>query len=239
MILTQLYKQGDPRWGQDHMGNSPQTIALGGCNVTCLAMGFFNYGIKETPGTLVEKMNAVDGFDETGYPRFTLIEDIFPTLTLLGQTQTEVNPIKSYRKVRIGEALEKLESLHALGQAVLVGVSLNDKTVQDHFVLLKKTVLDTEERLTDLIVLDPAFGDEILLSGRYGKPHEAVFSFLAYYGPPLEVPDFTPRRILERITRSVSSAAWKQSVVLKTIAPKDRPYPASTYLPEVFNGLIT
>jgi hypothetical protein len=53
----QLYKQGDPRWALKKLGASNWNMAQKGCVTTDVTMSADYFGIKMTPGQVVEKLS--------------------------------------------------------------------------------------------------------------------------------------------------------------------------------------
>ena len=59
-----LYLQGDPAWGQDHLGESVHTLGQVGCAMTSAAMVMRFYGIDTDPGRLNVFLRENGGYDE-------------------------------------------------------------------------------------------------------------------------------------------------------------------------------
>lgn len=194
MILTETFNQHDPRWGAKRMGDTQQTIAFGGCNVTCIAMALPNYrgivslnGGPITPAEVVDRLHAVGGFPTPdGYPEFRAVERAFPALTHIPQVQTENNPIRSYIRTPVPEAIANIKLLLDLGIPVLIGVNADrSDAFQDHFVL----AWDYDIAPFDLRITDPGYGERSLLSKRYGPASSAIYSYTAYFGEAIGFPD--------------------------------------------------
>ena len=56
----QLYKHGDPRWALKKLGSSKWNMAQKGCVTTDVTMSADYFGIKMTPGQVVEKLKYTD-----------------------------------------------------------------------------------------------------------------------------------------------------------------------------------
>ena len=56
-----LYKQGDLRWAFKKLGNSVYNMMQKGCVTTDVTMSADYFGIKMTPGQVVEKLQYTDG----------------------------------------------------------------------------------------------------------------------------------------------------------------------------------
>ena len=59
-----LFLQGDPKWGQDPLGNSVHNLGQVGCAMTSAAMVMRFYGIDTDPGRLNNYLRENGGYDE-------------------------------------------------------------------------------------------------------------------------------------------------------------------------------
>ncbi len=61
-----LFKQNDPRWGEDELGGSKEKLRNAGCTVSCVAMVFAHYGVEATPQSLNAFLKASNGYTDRG-----------------------------------------------------------------------------------------------------------------------------------------------------------------------------
>ncbi len=61
------FRQGDPRWHDDHLGNTADTLAETGCALTCAAMVLKFYGAQTDPRSLNAYLTARGGYVGAGY----------------------------------------------------------------------------------------------------------------------------------------------------------------------------
>ena len=74
-----LFLQGDDKWADDHLGNSPRTMAQVGCAVTSAAMIMKFYGLDTDPGRLNTFLLANGGYDENNDLRWEGPAALAPT----------------------------------------------------------------------------------------------------------------------------------------------------------------
>jgi hypothetical protein len=67
VIDVPQFFQGDPRWGQNLLGNTPATIAAEGCAISSAAMVLSSYGADVDPGRLNEFVLSHQGFTPEGW----------------------------------------------------------------------------------------------------------------------------------------------------------------------------
>jgi len=61
-----LFKQWDPAWGDDNLGNTREKMRYAGCTVSCVAMTFAHLGVPATPKGLNDWLKANGGFTSNG-----------------------------------------------------------------------------------------------------------------------------------------------------------------------------
>jgi len=66
LLPAPMYKQWDPRWGGEALGNTAQKMRDAGCTVSCAAMSFTHLGVPATPKQLNDWLKANDGFTPKG-----------------------------------------------------------------------------------------------------------------------------------------------------------------------------
>ncbi|MDA3842943.1 MAG: hypothetical protein PF588_01070, partial [Candidatus Kapabacteria bacterium] len=57
-----IFRQVDPRWGSDKLGNTEQELAGVGCTLCCLSMALNDFGIEMLPDELNSKLTEAGGF---------------------------------------------------------------------------------------------------------------------------------------------------------------------------------
>jgi hypothetical protein len=63
-LQVPLFLQGDPAWGDEHLGTSPRTMAQVGCAVCAATMIMKYYGIDTDPGRMNDFLMENGGYDE-------------------------------------------------------------------------------------------------------------------------------------------------------------------------------
>lgn len=61
------YSQIDPRWKQDRLGRTSDTMGSDGCLVTATAMALTNLGFKTNPQDLNKRLTATDSYTKNGW----------------------------------------------------------------------------------------------------------------------------------------------------------------------------
>jgi hypothetical protein len=74
-LPVQRFAQSDPRWGDDSLGGTSDTLAGQGCAVSSAAMVLAFYGINLDPGRLNEFLNLHDGYTPEGWLRWEVAAD--------------------------------------------------------------------------------------------------------------------------------------------------------------------
>jgi hypothetical protein len=66
-LKVPLFRQGDPRWGQDRLGDTDETLHASGCAVTSAAMVLASYGADINPGQLNRFLKKHGGYTPQGW----------------------------------------------------------------------------------------------------------------------------------------------------------------------------
>lgn len=71
-----FYRQDDPRWREDRLGESKHTMGSSGCLVSCIASALsMESGMEETPGALNERFSAKQVYDVEGNLQWGLLSE--------------------------------------------------------------------------------------------------------------------------------------------------------------------
>ena len=73
---TPFYLQRDPRWMDQTVGGSGESLGKVGCAVASLAMALHHYGVKLTPGQLNEALKTHHGYTLRGWLRWGAVATI-------------------------------------------------------------------------------------------------------------------------------------------------------------------
>ncbi len=74
--ISPIYLQNDPRWKDDKMGGSQETLGEAGCFVACVSMALAHHGIDLTPKRLNELLKTNDGYTKQGWVRWYTVSKI-------------------------------------------------------------------------------------------------------------------------------------------------------------------
>jgi hypothetical protein len=74
-LPVQRFAQSDPRWGDDSLGDTSDTLAGQGCAVSSAAMVLAFYGVDLDPGRLNEFLGVHDGYTPEGWLRWEVAAD--------------------------------------------------------------------------------------------------------------------------------------------------------------------
>lgn len=75
-MVTPHFMQTDPRWGSAMLGPTSESLAASGCTVCCLSMALARYGVDIPPGELNRRIEALDGFTEVGWLKWSSVAKI-------------------------------------------------------------------------------------------------------------------------------------------------------------------
>ncbi len=178
-VISQL----DPRWSGKPLGNSGLTVGQDGCLLSDCFMALKVMGYQDLDFiAFIDSLNAHMGFNNNGELLHEAIPQVYPHTFWWDEPDT-TNDAHAIRIGELGilqpsEALFRIKRLVARGIPVPVEIQLAPGS--PHWLL---TVDFTD---TDLIVNDPAHGDQIRFSTRYGDPLKAITSYLALIGQPTQ-----------------------------------------------------
>lgn len=72
------FEQDDPRWAQEYLGPTNETLGDEGCTLTSVVMVLNYYGIKSDPSVLNRFLSTHDGYDSEGLLAFDRVEEYAP-----------------------------------------------------------------------------------------------------------------------------------------------------------------
>ena len=139
--LLPIYLQNDPRWQDELIGGSQQTLGAVGCTVCCVSMALAHYGIDLPPPQLNELLKANNGYTSQGWLKWQ-------TVSQLTHSQIDFTISNQPTTALIDAALQ-------LGQPVIAKIRLYG--IFPHWVLI------VGKNGTDYLVKDP-LGDGKSLS---------------------------------------------------------------------------
>jgi len=143
-----VFLQKDPRWAEDTIGGSGESVAAVGCTLCCVSMALAGYGIERPPGVLNEALKQAGGYTDRGWLDWEMVERVAGE-----RVQVRVAHYPSH--VEIDRALRD-------GHCAIVKIML--RGVLQHWVLvvgkrgkeyLVKDPLGTGDRLDKLSALAP------------------------------------------------------------------------------------
>ena len=158
------FRQGDPRWGEIHLGGTSFKMASHGCLVTAVAEWMLRVDPTMTPLKLVTWLNENNGFTSDGRLILTKPPEMTGGFEFVSYTD------------------------ETRGDIVKVDYDPGDEDIDSHFVLVVKDLGE------DLLVMDPLYGEVISLMSLYGRGtlEESVFAAISYRviveEPETEVP---------------------------------------------------
>ena len=74
--LQPIYLQKDPRWQEETIGGSQETIGQVGCTLCCVSMALAHYGIQLMPNQLNELLKANQGYTQQGWLKWHTVSQI-------------------------------------------------------------------------------------------------------------------------------------------------------------------
>jgi hypothetical protein len=128
------FSQSDPRWSEDPLGPTKDTLGYMGCTLTSVVMILNYYGVKTDPGFFNRYLKSHSGYDGDGYLAFGRVVDFAPKAIRLAYEGT-----CSY---------DSLDRNLLAGNPIIVQVRLEDGAM--HFVVV------AGKRGFDYLVCDPA-----------------------------------------------------------------------------------
>jgi len=153
------FKQKDPRWAKEKIGQTNMTMARWGCAVACLANLCQFYDKDETPRSLVKKLT----FTNKGNVYWHSLSELYSDILFRKYTDCSITkaPIKDIDK--------KLSA----GIPLIVETRINKKETLPHFVILWKKVYG-------LYIMSDPLTDAFDFEKQYGKPTRWIYK-IAYY----------------------------------------------------------
>jgi len=70
------FRQADERWGKNHLGNTPASLAAEGCAVTSAAMVLASYGADIDPGRLNQLVTDANGYEGAGWLKWETAAEV-------------------------------------------------------------------------------------------------------------------------------------------------------------------
>lgn len=147
-----FYRQSDPRWANDRVGGSRQTLKAVGCMVCCVSMALEHYGFHFNPAQLNELLKDHGGYSSSGLVQWGAI----PKIT---DNEIEVLPYENPGLDFVDKSLRKNEP-------VIVKVRSNRGTT--HWILIVK------KENGQYLIKDPAGNGNSLES--LSKYHNRIYS---------------------------------------------------------------
>lgn len=74
--LEPIYLQKDPRWQEDTIGGSQETIGEVGCTLCCVSMALAHYDIQLMPDQLNELLKANQGYTQQGWLKWHTVSQV-------------------------------------------------------------------------------------------------------------------------------------------------------------------
>lgn len=184
MITLPTYAQTNPLWDKKVMAPSSLLVHNFGCMMTAFCMASHNWAISDDPGVTNDKFVKAGVYTAMGDFQLWKIGDAYPAVHLKERIYTSLELQANFQKMVIDAAIQRIKMFITLGQPVLLNVDLigHDKT-SDHWVV----AYDFSD--TDFTINDPAYGDKIPFSQRYGQPAMGIYGYAAFIGSPIAVPD--------------------------------------------------
>lgn len=71
-----IYLQNDPRWKDNKIGGSQETLGAVGCTVCCVSMALAHHGIHWLPNQLNELLKTHDGYTQQGWLKWYTLSKI-------------------------------------------------------------------------------------------------------------------------------------------------------------------
>jgi hypothetical protein len=93
-IAVPTYRQNDPRWGDDILGQTEDTLGGKGCAVSSAAMVLSSYGIETDPQRLNSFLNEREGYTPEGWIYWEKAAELAP-----GKVRHAYEDLPSYRLI--------------------------------------------------------------------------------------------------------------------------------------------
>lgn len=74
--LLPIYKQNDPQWAKEKLGNTEESLAAVGCTISSVCMALAHYGITISPKQLNDRLKAINGYTQRGWLKWNAVATI-------------------------------------------------------------------------------------------------------------------------------------------------------------------
>jgi hypothetical protein len=178
------FSQSDPRWRDERLGTTAQTIGKWGCAMTCACMIFSQIDPNINPSTFNAMLSypAPGGYNYVNGGEAHLAWDRLPSIFAWFKWHGRQDWKRRLTPEELGEILNRI-----MNQAPLVlFVDYKPKTAafDSHFVL----ATGYSASFDDICILDPIDGQEAWLLERYGAPgHDLERAIWGYRDLRIEV----------------------------------------------------
>ena len=216
-LIIGTYNQWGQPWSGKRLGSWGLTVGRYGCYATSIAALIKNYAIADDPGELVDKLNAIVGFDPGGLVKYDSVMRAYPQLYFNERVYTTNDPSNNVQKMDIKVAINRIQHLMKMGFPSILCVDnvLNDG-IPDHAVVCVEAPYD----LSKWKIMNPDGGKIENFKERYGDVEKFLYGFVSIVGPPVESE-----------MGGFGTAAWKISQAKKGISPNQ-------YLSEALDNLL-
>jgi len=153
------FKQKDPKWAKDKIGQTNLTMDRWGCAVACLADLCQFYGKDTTPVDLARKLM----FTKKAEVYWSSLSELYPDILFRKYTQCLTTPAP----------IKYIDEKLTAGIPLIVETRINKKERLPHFVILWKKVYG-------LYIISDPLTDAYDFEKQYGKPARWIYK-IAYY----------------------------------------------------------
>lgn len=159
-----MFCQNDPKWAEQKLGTSSDTLAKSGCKVTCFAEILSRWGYKFTPSTL-DKLFTRRFYVDSCLLTDEVLPQMFPWLEM--QQSIYENKLADLTKLQ-----------KAYNEEIVIRLQLK----RTHFVLLEKI------EVNKIFIADPASGKIEDLAQKHGQPETIITKITKYSNPLQDIP---------------------------------------------------
>jgi hypothetical protein len=152
--------------------------------------------LNMTPDAFHDAVHALGGFTSEGQIWWWAIEKLTKGNALhLERVTTDCDPRNNSGEMRIDTAVYRIGRYLDLGCPTILCVdALHNDRIADHAVLAVDYKLDIA-KLVDFLIIDPAYGDKVWFSKRYGNIRENLYGYVGFSLPTAQKPDQTKENI--------------------------------------------
>jgi hypothetical protein len=93
-----IYRQNDPQWADEKLGDTQESLAAAGCTISSVSMALAHYKIDVSPDLLNARLKAIDGYTQRGWLKWKAV-------TTITDGAIEISLPKQPTHARIDEAL--------------------------------------------------------------------------------------------------------------------------------------